>query len=833
MKIISLELSGYRRLSLRHIKYLKITPKQMVQLILGTNSSGKSSLMFELSPLPGSDKEYEKGGFKIITIVHRNSTYVLKSLFPVSGKKFHFFKDEEDLNPTGSITLYLELVKKEFGYTRDIHDLMLGLVRFHSMDIATRRQWLTRLSEQDYTYALSYYKRLQEQLRDAVGAQRVLSQRMVQASTKLMTAEDEVKVKKDIQDLNDIINMLLDQKSGKSAQTYEIHTEIEQRLRASMDHFSDLCNQQQDNHIKCDLPSLEDVISRVATLKTELTVLEKNTKQLLETCDKDKKTLSALKQAGIDSFETIENHINEFKKQINEIEKIKNLGLVFDDADQALAALDAVSNQLSEIFGQLEINDQGQFSVKVYQDCLEADKKYTSSIELLNKQLNAFKLEKQDQEHQRDHNKLECPRCKHTWSKGFSEVKYRQIENNIRALINQLEKTEKDQQQNLEKLQAVKTYLELFKSYTYITRAWNILKPLWDHLVDSRTIFDNPSTVVYVLSELKNDILLDIEIKNLLAKIKDHENIRELTSKDQQLNLAKIQENIDKADELFSDYRQQINSKSEELKVREKFITDYKDFVSTYQQFQRQFGKLNELHQALLDSKQRDILNNFIQHFKILLSEKEHLLALQSTQRALVDNMKQQIAELETKQKVLSVAIRALSPTEGLIAKNMTGSINHFVRQINNFIKQIWTYPLELVPIQPDDEDNIELDYRFEIRVNESPVPVPDIKNGSTAAREIIDLAFKRVAIKYLNLGEMPLYLDEFAASFDKAHRQAAINVVKQLIATGNFSQVFMISHYEESFGSFSNTDMTVLCNENLGIPSSANFNQVTEIVYG
>lgn len=41
MRYVELELAGYKRLHLANIAYIKITPQEKLQLLLGTNGSGK------------------------------------------------------------------------------------------------------------------------------------------------------------------------------------------------------------------------------------------------------------------------------------------------------------------------------------------------------------------------------------------------------------------------------------------------------------------------------------------------------------------------------------------------------------------------------------------------------------------------------------------------------------------------------------------------------------------------------------------------------------------------------------------------------------------------
>ena len=49
MKILKLILKNYNRLFLNNIKTLELAPSKKINLILGTNGSGKSSLIQETS----------------------------------------------------------------------------------------------------------------------------------------------------------------------------------------------------------------------------------------------------------------------------------------------------------------------------------------------------------------------------------------------------------------------------------------------------------------------------------------------------------------------------------------------------------------------------------------------------------------------------------------------------------------------------------------------------------------------------------------------------------------------------------------------------------------
>ena len=92
--------------------------------------------------------------------------------------------------------------------------------------------------------------------------------------------------------------------------------------------------------------------------------------------------------------------------------------------------------------------------------------------------------------------------------------------------------------------------------------------------------------------------------------------------------------------------------------------------------------------------------------------------------------------------------------------------------------------------------------------------------------KEIVDLAFRITAIKYLGLDDSPLLLDEFGKTFDKEHRLAAAYGIKELMEMKSFTQLFTVSHYEATYGSLTNAEICVLCSKNISIPTNAVYNE-------
>ncbi len=96
MRLIEAVLRGFKHFPLSDIQTLCYKPTVKTQVILGSNGSGKTSLMKELSPLAGKKANYEPGGSKEVTYLYKGSIYELKSIFTENGAQFYFIKDGEN-----------------------------------------------------------------------------------------------------------------------------------------------------------------------------------------------------------------------------------------------------------------------------------------------------------------------------------------------------------------------------------------------------------------------------------------------------------------------------------------------------------------------------------------------------------------------------------------------------------------------------------------------------------------------------------------------------------------------------------------------------------------
>lgn len=809
---------------LRSINYIKITPKSKIQIILGTNSSGKSSLLKELSPLPANPIDYLKGGYKIIDITHNNSSYLLKCMFDTSNK-FHFIKDGEELNPGGTVSTYKELVKTHFNLDTTIHDMLVGNTNFHSMSVAERRNWFTKISDSDYTYAISFYQKLKDQLRDIQGAVKINQSRLLAETDKLLSKEDEDRFLKEIEELNKLITHLLGLKSSNFISKDNTLDEINNIENKLVKLSSIIINNKKKFDNRYNFSCIEDIDKFIIEIKASIVELTNRNIKLLEEIDTEQKTISLLEKSNISSFKNLDKDIIELEKEISKLQNQTTIKLLFEHNEKALNTLISILPNLSDIFSDLKVNEDKKYSPAHHSKLSEKVKEINSWILNQEKILDKLIADKRQLDHYKEHNKLECPECKHKWVKNYSEKEHNNVISSIKELAEQLSINKKLLETTELELEETKNYLELYRNYNNICKSWSILDPVWNYLYNNNLIFTHPGSIIGILSSIQIDLEICVNVDLLKEKLSNNIKVRDTLSENQELDIDKLNK---KTENLNLDiYNNNTNLKNKRILLEE--LELYKNIAITINNTKLESETLIELReekiQVLENIVKRNVINEIVQKLQISLSNKERVLSQVSIQKAIVDNLNKQSEELFSKSEVLRIMIKELSPTEGLIAKGLTGFINHFVHQMNSFIKQVWLYPLEVIPILPEENDELDLDYKFSVTVNDQN-SIPDINKGSTSVRDIIDLAFKITSMRYLNIQNYPLYLDELGASFDKSHREAISKLIHDLVTSSDYSQVYIVSHYSETYGSFKNTDITVLCNENIDIPKDCVFNK-------
>lgn len=827
MRLISIELSGYERISLSG-NYIKITPTADLQLILGTNGSGKSSLLDEITPLPSDAKSYTKGGFSIKTFEHKGSIYVLKSIF--DKKQEHYFeKDGIELNPGRTVTVQKELVRQEFGITAEIHELIIGRDKFTQMPPSRKRYWFTQLSSVSYDYAIEVYNRVREKLRDTTGALKIMKNRLVTESAKSILPEQQQQLKNEVSELHDFLSHISEYRKPIEKPINKADSEIIELSNRTSYISNQLISRINKIKLSNNYGSLDNVCSLINQLNNEQTVNKLLIEKLHERIKKVSDNIDILIQTGNQGIEDLENKVSSLKKdQISLVMSKKIIEDTHKSPTEAIRAIEICKTTLDSIFAEIPSNGDLRYSTGSKNKLIDELGKTKDKVDKLRNELIKYNRRKEHLEEHRDKSNMVCPHCSKNINFVFSIAEYEQINHLIAKHSDEIQSLLKYIEQLEIELKEINDYIEIYNRYRTIRSSYPALNQLWE-IIDNK-IITIPSNCNSIVQTFHSDLLADKKYIEIDTEINDIQKLivaKKLIGDQDANKLKHEREQIEQ--EIFD---KQLTLEKTKLELSK--LTEYKKDLEIVQKLEKELNELSKDLQITVDDKvesmRRQVVIEGIRYVQSILSRKESILLDLNNQENIIKDLQRSIAILEDDEYCLKSIVAELSPTDGLIAEGLFGFIKLFVSQMNSFISKVWTYEMKILSCELSDDSKIELDYKFPIHIEGKEKPVPDVGLGSESMLEIIDLAFKIVAIKHLGLSDIPLFLDEFGAKFDKVHRTAVYGVFDYLMNQIQFNQVFIVNHYSDLYGSFKNAEICVLHDSNVEIPKGSIYNKHVSI---
>ena len=782
--IKELILTNYDRFFLNNIESIEFRPKQKLQLLLGTNGSGKSSLLSELNPLPINKNDFTNGS-KEITIEKDNNIFKLKS----TSNKNSFILNNTELNDGGTKTVQLNLVKEYFNLTPKYNNIILGTEKLTAMSTNERKNILREMSTVDYSYGIYLYNTLKQELRDTVGYLKLMQIEMNNDISNIVNDDEILILKNDITKCKSMIDSL--SMSYSKSEEYRDIPIID--LNIDMDILD-------KNKLQADLDYNNKFIINI---EEEITNLNKEIDSLddYSTTIKDSETLNTKLKSLEEYFKIINNKYNMEKyspiDSKNRLDKLLNSNL--NNINIELSYLDNIiftPTEHKELKSKLEVLNN---NLKIVSHGYDNNSKELEIL-LSNKT---------------DNNKITCSSCGTMNYFGYSKEKEDMLQekvNNFKIKYDELNsqylelyEIYQKQKQKITYLQEIKEiisdlsiiplYTDLVKKYvndiTSITSTMlNIIfKNIEDFLLDIKDYESNNNELI----EVKLKISSGIEILNIYKR-------KYIEDKDKLIN--KLNVLLDKKREVNSNIVI-IKNNIEKCNIVNKHIETLNTIITNY--------KFNK-KQIVINNK-NTILTNTIRELKSLLITLEDKYNNIEKIKSRIEINKKHIDSHEDIRVALQYAINALSPTEGIIAKSINSFINVFLNEMNTIINSVWSYELTLLPCQINESN--DLDYLFAVKVADNKKDIKDVAYLSTSMKDIVDLSFKIVFMKYMKLTHMPLMLDEFGVFMDDTHRNKVYDVIENLLSN-NFSQIYFTANFKSIYGRFVDSDINILDDKNL-----------------
>lgn len=833
MRIDQLVLKRFKPLMLSDIQSMTLDCQATMQLLLGTNGCGKTSVLRELNPYPGHHRQFFKGGEKTIRCEHRGWYYVLESQYTGGTGRHSFVRlpdattsptEDHELNPGGTVAVQRDLVQRYFQLSPETLAVLQGRQRFTEMPVNKRREWLTRLSPVDLRYAFQVYDACRRAHRDQQGVIKHINQRL---SKEHQTTESDSQY----QQYQDQVDRL----------THHLNLLMTYRQRRNNPFTQTTPAQEQ-----------EQLIARMSSLLRTYPVLPSGVRAdnsveaqaaLSEAVQRRDRTQATLDRMH-DEYQRLETEQPQLTQEALQPERVKELQTARDQAIDELRQWDQqapqVPTQLPDITTTLTDPQLLPTLEYCYQDWCQlvpylidnSDQHYSrqrlEAAQTRDVELGRVITQTNDQRlkaHQRltrlkACETVYCPNCQHGFKPGADPQEVDQLEAKVTELDTALDQYEQERQHNQDYIEQVKEYLDGVRRFRRLTEAYPSFQPVWEWCVEQRAMTRSPQALLpeiqvwyayhhWWLKRLacqqkadrlteQCDYLASLDQDALVRTNEQLERLRgeigELTATHQQL-----QTNVEAIDGAIA--------------TIQRWLAEADQAMDAYQGFQQRVNDAYQyqLHEAI-DQAMRDNQQQ--------LAQAQEALTQHKTKAAVIEDLERQHQQAQDDQQDYRRLVDALAPTNGVIGHYLMTFMTQVTRLLNGVINQIWTYPLAVCPSTIEKD---ELNYKFALDVNDGAVVAPDIVEGSEAQKEIINFAFVLLVMKYLDLGDMPLYLDELGNVFDEEHRQRLTQFLDQMVDNQQVPQLFFISHYATTHGAFVNSEVCVIDPANITTPAKYN----------
>lgn len=813
MRIERLELYGFKRLMTHNIKHLVYTPTSTHQLILGTNGSGKSSVLSELSPLPAHHSNFSKDGFKKITIRHRGVIYQCNSVFKHS--EHSFVVDGEELNPGGGYQTQLTLVAQHFGIDKDIHELLTGEVRLSRLSANERRKWITRISRADYGFAMAEFNKLAGRFRDQQGALKHLRTRLAQEVHNLQSMQDVDGLAERAAKLREELNHLMLERipnlpslEAQKSKIRQLHENIE---LAAADFFRSIAYMPagktylSNEDVQFDLQRLD------ANIQTEQSMLQRMGN---EYSDMESMLNSVQVEAGVD-LDNLPVLIQQTREQMTQVLADQRLFRELSGATEIQRDWKAIADEVLIVFRNLPDNKDRKYSREAVQNAQNEINRLQGQIDQATSKITQLSIKINLMEEAEE---SKCPSCQYVWKPGYSDAELTQNKQwrfEHGQVIDQCKVQIKELEAFIEECAG---YTALYQRFRGFVQGYPRLQPLWDYILTNSLLLDNPKGQGGMFAAWERDLHLNVEHETLQKRLSHFEEVHERqTNMGDGAHFVKRMRTLQ--DEIEGATQHLLNQRRERESV-DRFYRKLQQLQNIHQRMQNDYNEIERIRGVLLDSLRNEIIDETVMAHQLELGGITRRLSEKEGQEGIVRDLETSMAEVELDAKAWQVLVQLLSPKEGLIAEQLSSDIGCMVAQLNSVIGSIWTYDMTVLSCGLDTG---ELDYKFPVQFATSENVSPDVAKTSKGQCQVIDFAFQLTVMLYLDLTDYPLFLDEPGEGFDEAHRVKLMDFVKQLMDSNRHSQLFMISHYASSHGSFTNAEVLVLDSSNIAVPGVYN----------
>lgn len=825
MKLIKLTLHRSKRLHLNESETIVIEGgDDLRSLILrGVSGIGKSTVLAQLSPLPPNMRDFYNDGYKEITIEHKGKTYTLKSTGSNAGKHSFLINGVEH-NISASQTTQYELVKEHFNYDDAIHRFMLGLNKFTLLSGAQRRSLFSMLSNTDNDFITDLWEAIRTGQRDNAGALKNIEEKIAEQTKNLLDEKDIAEkqqalsvLKKDYEKLVALRHAYSGHEQNNHAVrelTEAMYESVERIYNGMMDEYykfnklySGVSPKDIESKIQYYMTDMDEITKKKESLLSEIENLNQQKHQYQFESEETNLDIDTLKQKREtlvqERAELIDNHTNE-----NQLYRRVSEHYGVGTAETLINALrEKVAVNVSTDFVKLYSDVVGLGPIDYNAFLLEKQNLTSTCLELTNK-LQAISSAI-------DHNNAHlvalqsrkvhtCPQCNFQYREDNADEQINTITINIDKLKQshmtrneELNQIKVKLSEEMEKYQIIDRFvMYIVSSSPYCRVISNVLlngipsDKLHQYVVENIGKLNNiEKRISDMVSFASRLLMLDKQIHQIELAITNNEKKHSPEYLNIISRLKYLNEEVDTLDERFKN-RHELYRYYSDVKYRLEIITNI------YRVIQSEFKSIEEAYNKNMTCVFIGVVTDSIRKLLEHIDTIEKTLTHRSGIMYVINHLKENQVAVEGSIDIHKKLMAIMNPKDGLIAKTQVGFIRQFISEMNNIIKQVWTYPLV---VTPDDDGHFMKDFKIPVYVGGKEGGLSkDVFETSTGQSEIIDLAFRLVMMKYLHLEEWPIYADELGASLNPKHRYNLYGLLKRMVDENRVSQLYVITHLSD-----------------------------------
>jgi hypothetical protein len=836
MRITSLDLYRYLPFVFNDVELLELDFTSDVQNIIGSNGAGKSSLLRVLNPRAAVRGDFGEGGYKHMSLTHRGIEYRLESNFSNTSKPHSFLRGDEELNTSGTGAVQEELVRRELGYTPQVHALCYGEQRLSSIRVGLRETHLLTIHPCQMKLLLDKHKIVEKKLRGFSNNLSLLHERRAAVATQLI----EPAIRDQLQCENETLTHELAATIGAIHKLNHQKRQIVNTLNAQpalpqvremTDHKRAQRRYPLFTHISRD-QSLEELRTlasgELSSLRTQLDSSTQHIRALTLEIDKYEQHLrQSDAQGAIDEMEamlqTLQHDIDLLRADVlerpfdvfslpelpNHISKLADLLAPFLDYRGMIPSMREVGLMQTKY----EINTR-RLSTSVYEEAVLVDRVHAIETRLRDRVLDAIPEK--------------CHDCvlfqQYNVSVQGLQAEYNQVDRELqrqRLRKHRLDRLVQGRDARLTDYRQIVPAMQ--KLQAYLNEYRFLLIPLHD-LDMLTTMRENPSLLLIRLQthyeRSRNHHLRLKKQEELARRSADYERLKTPSEFGRQFLETMV---VDKQHEL-TNLRHTYRNLMSQLADKEAFLALLSDYAHELQRLGQEQQALDQKETMALLSHDSDICTLYLTTLEAhkvktvtRLAEIDRLVREQDGLTAALHEIQTTIVNIEILQREHQEIERGLSPSEGIPYRYMVSFINDLIAVANQFIAQVFSYPFEFIPLVPGDP----LTYKFRMLVGD--VKRPDISECSEAQMDFADFAWRLAQIIHLKHNEYGIYLDEIDRAYDHYHKHQLLDLLKILVPTGVVQQLFMINHNATTYTGVIGAETLVLNDTNIILPQDYN----------